>query len=117
MKKEKFKKTLITWVLASMIFVFGATNAAFAGTITASDHWVLEPQYNSVTCMWYAGATGYTTSTSYHRTTIKYYFKWNDLIAEKKKWGTGKVTATTGYLDQYQCNTRNGFHSDVYYYF
>ncbi|MEE0181286.1 MAG: hypothetical protein UEP31_05660 [Anaerovoracaceae bacterium] len=111
-----FKK-ISTYLIVLMISILGLSTVAYAGTITASDHWVLEPQYNSIQHMWYAGATGYTTSTSYHRTTIKYYFKWDQLITEKKKWGTGKVTATTGYLERYQCNVKNGFHSDVYYYF
>ncbi|WP_419022354.1 hypothetical protein [Emergencia sp.] len=94
-----------------------STVAVAKGTITASDHWILPiiddrpgNQY------FYSGAAGYTTSSTYHRTSVEYLVCWN---TEKvvRKWGTGKVQTTTGYVKPPYANLLNAFRSAVYYEF
>ena len=65
------KRILAALVIITYLIVFVSTANA-SGKITSSNHWTLSPVQHGY-YMYASGAKGYTTSTAYHRTTIKYY--------------------------------------------
>ncbi|MGF6375152.1 hypothetical protein M2140_000186 [Clostridiales Family XIII bacterium PM5-7] len=89
-----------------------------AGTITGSDHWVLPilRLNTGLNADLYSGAEGYTISSTYHRTSIEYLVCWQSAKVVRK-WGTGKVQASTGYVRPPYSNLRNAFKSALYYEF
>lgn len=92
--------------------------AVSSGVITASDHWILPVRdiaggtYSDL----YSGAEGYTVSSTYHRTSVEYLVSWKS-VKVSRKWGTGKVQVSTGYVRPPYSNTRAAFKSAVYYEF
>lgn len=125
---ENLKRKAVVSVL-SLVMILGGCITTFAGTsevspgiptrgtITASDHWILPvrelvPNYHDH----YSGAEGYTVSSTYHRTSVEYLVCWQSTKVVRK-WGTGKVQASTGYVRPPYANLPNAFKSAVYYEF